>query len=285
MDGPAGPVIFSDYDNNSDNASIISNFAGLEEDSEIDDECAYYPQPYLTEKFFLITVFGSLVSIIAFCNNCLLVHVLSRSPLIRTHVFYLCVLAVCDIVAETSYILMMSTQILFDYAGLVWLYRLWHNYVRWVFALTHVALTVSAYMIVSASAERYLSTLKWLKHRTCTGKDRWMVVFGVFCFALISKGTVFWEVTVVHNENCTGFGEYHIMPSTLAQNFVYKTVYALYFRHIAHVFFPFMLLILLNGSILLHLKNNPMEMHSALISLTLVRKRILSLFALSPKKF
>lgn len=240
------------------------------------DDCQYEPNEYLEEKFGLVTVFGTCVCVIGFIHNCLLVHVLSRSSLIKTHVFYLAVLAVCDIVTEFSYIAVMSIQVLFDYARNFDLYVAWNKYLRAVFTATHVSLTIATYMIVAASAERYMASSSFVRG-TCTKRHRWLVTFGVCIFAFLSKGLVYWEIEVVYRPNCTGFGIYVVQPSSLAMDPPYKVGYTLWFRHIAHVFFPFVLLLCLNGAILSRLKRRPLErVQAALVATTmgqLVRER------------
>lgn len=232
-------------------------------------QCFYSPTDFLEEKFFLIFIFGTSVCLIGIFNNALLVHLLTRGSLIGSHVFYLAVLAGCDIVVEIAYFLLMSVQILYDYAQSLTLYYAWNNYLRPVFAISHVSMTISTYCIVAASAERYLASTTWMK-RNCAPRDRLTAVVFIVCFAVLSKGMVYWELEVVHLSNCTGFEYYTVRPSALAaQKGPYKIVYMLWFRHMAHVFVPFVLLIILNVGILVRLQKTPVEAQSALLELTM----------------
>lgn len=230
--------------------------------------CFYYPADFLMEKFALITVFGTAVSVIGILNNALLVHLLTRHSLVGSHVFFLAVLAGCDIVVEIAYILLMSAQILYDYAQNLTLYYAWNAYLRPVFAISHVSMTVSTYMIVAASAERYVATTTWMT-RSCIPRDRLLAITFILGFSILTKGMVYWELEVVHNPNCTGFEAFYVRPSSLADPGPYKYVYMLWFRHMVHVFVPFALLICLNVGILIRLQKTPVEAQSALLEVTM----------------
>lgn len=249
------------YDNNSSSTASLSV---LSNDTS-PNVCHYEPISFLVEKFYLMTVFGSVVATFGIFNNVILVYILSRPALAASHVFYLLFLAIFDLFVAVSFILLFSVQPLFDYAHSVWLYNCWFMYLKPIFTVSHVTMTISTYLIVAASAERYLATR--LK-KSCLPKDRILITMFVVCFAIVSKGVVYWELEVIHRPNCTGFEEWHLEPSSLALEPIYRTAYMVWFRQIVHVFLPFFLLVCLNGAIINRLKRS-LHTRSALMELAL----------------
>lgn len=237
-------MFFHENDNRTD-----SNNSTLTDDNK----CYYEKGLYLVERFFLITICGTIVACIGLINNVLLVYIFTRPKMIVGQLFYFAVLAAFDILICVSYIMLFPIQNLFDYLEDIHLYEAWNFYLKPIFALSHVSMTVSTYMIVAASAERYLTTSFILK-RNCLPKHRSLVVFCIFCFCVISKGVVYWELDVVRHPNCTGFAYFSVEPSELARYLPYRRGYVLWFRHLVHVFLPFICLVVLNSAIIKKLK-------------------------------
>lgn len=64
-------------------------------------------------KFWLVTVFGTLVSALSLFENAILIYIFVIHPRLRqTHFYYLCWIAVVDIFMAIAYILLMSTMVL-----------------------------------------------------------------------------------------------------------------------------------------------------------------------------
>lgn len=250
---------------NSATVDQLKEFATDNSTFNVTKECRYEPLTYAEEKFYIITVFGSTVAFFGIFNNTVLVYLLSRPVLAASHVFYLLCLAIFDTFVAVSFILLFSVQPLFEITGNLWLYRVWFSYLKPIFTISHVTLTISTYLIVAASAERYLATM--LK-KSCLPKDRLLITLFVVCFAVLSKGVVYWELDIIHYPNCTGFEEWHLAPSDLVMEPMYKTAYVVWFRQIVHVFLPFFLLVFLNGAIILRLKRS-LHARSALMELAL----------------
>ncbi len=71
---------------------------------------------------------------------------------------------------------------------------------------------------------------------------------------LVIKGAIFFEFQVVHLSQCTDDAEWVILPTALVQNVDYRRIYGFYFRNVASVFLPFVLLVALNSGIVLQRK-------------------------------
>ena len=107
----------------------INSTSLLPSKTEILDPCAYTSPPYLEERFWLVSVFGTSVSIISILENMFLFFMLCRSRQHRnSHSLYLLLLALCDIFIAAAYIPLMSFSLLLDYFESLLLLRAWFTY-------------------------------------------------------------------------------------------------------------------------------------------------------------
>ncbi|KAF7635129.1 G_PROTEIN_RECEP_F1_2 domain-containing protein [Meloidogyne graminicola] len=136
---------------------------------------------------------------------------------------------------------------------LLWLTRLWWNYVGPLLALCHVSMTFSCFMIILGTIERFLITLK-SSFLVCFRTNRGPLALGMFLVALLLRGTAIFEVEIIKNGNCTGLNEYEPSLTTLTKSWFYGTIFRFYIRTIATVFVPFFLLAYLNARIVLILR-------------------------------
>ncbi len=79
---------------------------------------------------------------------------------------------------------------------------------------------------------------------------------------LVVKSATFFEFQVVHLPQCTDDGEWVILPTALMQNAEYRIIYGFYFRNVASVFLPFILLVALNSGIVLQRKCTMVHMEA-----------------------
>jgi len=143
---------------------------------------------------------GPLCAVFGLCANALIVYVfLARLQCTRSHLFYLCVLAVFDMIVELCYMAVFSVQMLAEHLGDEWLWWLWHEYVigesttttvvdvpAAMAALGQTAITGAAFMMVAASFERYLVITHWAMNDLTT-VQRSSIVLVVIVVACLAK--------------------------------------------------------------------------------------------------
>lgn len=140
-----------------------------------------------SERFVLVTCFGSLISLMGCCNNALLLYLFTRRMnYTANHLFYLTFLALFDICVEICYVLVFSVSIVYDFFRSYSIYIAWHTYVRSVATMAQISITAATYMIVVASLERYIATAHWTM-RSFTMRQRCVSVLAVLSFSIISK--------------------------------------------------------------------------------------------------
>ncbi len=116
-----------------------------------------------------------------------------------------------------------------------------------MFTISHVAIAASTFLIVAGTLERFLQT-STLKVKM-TQKVRILAAVVAIGLGLLTRGTIFYEVEVVVNENCSNLARFSADQSQLASNYWYRTVWMFYIRNIATVFLPFIVLAYMNISI------------------------------------
>ncbi len=150
-------------------SSVPFRFSGFVMDPEIyggnsshenqSQECFFYPSPYLTQQFYLIVIFGFTVAIISFLENSLLLYIfLTRPRYMKSAFLYLTFMAVLDLLHSVSYSMVMVGRTYLDYSGDLRFMGIWYSYSIPMFAISHVLLCTTSYLLVAASLERYLAT-------------------------------------------------------------------------------------------------------------------------------
>ncbi len=141
------------------------------------DECGYYLSPFLQNQFYMVTIFGSVLSSISIFFNLIMLNLSLNRPYFRKSNFlYLTVIAVFDIGSGVTYIMLISAQVLYQYMDLYGLMAIWHGYAIPVFTASHITSLASTYLLVAVSVERYFAS-----HQTsnfCTMGRRIVVMIG-----------------------------------------------------------------------------------------------------------
>lgn len=88
---------------------------------------------------------------------------------------------------------------------------------RPAFAASHLSMTLSTYLIVAATTERYLSRHN-LDPKPMTGQQRAGLAGAAVAAALLAKGPVYWEYDVIHLHHCKGLAQYAVGLSSLSSN-------------------------------------------------------------------
>uniref|UniRef100_A0A0R3RWH7 G_PROTEIN_RECEP_F1_2 domain-containing protein n=1 Tax=Elaeophora elaphi TaxID=1147741 RepID=A0A0R3RWH7_9BILA len=173
-------------------------------------------------KMVLVGVIGTIIAIIGFLENTLVFYTFVSSRALRNkNLLYLTCLSACDIFICFSYVEIMSVQIYAEYFHYFPLFRLWHNYLRVAFAISHIAICTISFLIMAAAIERYLQ-----------------------------NGT---------SRKCEGFASMGVKISELAHNVYYDGIWRFWTRRIATVFLPFFVLLYCNAAIVVNLRRNNRE--------------------------
>uniref|UniRef100_A0A1I7ZQU3 G_PROTEIN_RECEP_F1_2 domain-containing protein n=1 Tax=Steinernema glaseri TaxID=37863 RepID=A0A1I7ZQU3_9BILA len=204
--------------------------------------------PEITEvRFWLVTVFGSTISIISVVENLFLFFLfITRRHHRTTYNMYMMLLAFFDVFVSMAYIFLMSMNVLTDYLQSVPLVRAWFWYMAPMLTISHIAITSSTLIIMAATYERFCITtnstflpfVQRYRKRIAAG----MILLGVF-----SKGSIYFEFKIIFNEECQG------LMSEISLTFVdwvhdtpYHTVFRFWYRNFATIFVPFFILAYLN---------------------------------------
>ncbi len=144
---------------------------------------------------------------------------------------------------------------------------LWHSWLRPFKTLTDVTMTSSAYVIVTATLERYMSIVRLNRFLFTSRKHRIMGAIVAILLAVVFRGMVFFEITIFEWEYCDKVeGQYMVTYSKLAMNHGYRYIWMFWTRNILTVFFPFVFLIYMNFSIVRVLQRQSLDFRAAIAS-------------------
>ncbi len=203
---------------------------------------------YIEIKYFLVLVCGTSIAIISALQNVLLLYVLIiRLQFRASHLLYITILALFDILVALGYIAIMSVQVLMEYKRSVLISIVWHGCLRPLFTVSHVATTASTFLIIAATVERFITSAR-LNRMVFTQKRRIFAAATAIVVACITKGTIFFEFVVIE-QNCTNQNRYAVTYSPLAMNYWFNTIWMYWTRNITTVFLPFILLAYMNMAI------------------------------------
>ncbi|GMS84423.1 hypothetical protein PENTCL1PPCAC_6598, partial [Pristionchus entomophagus] len=227
---------------------FLLRMAALSDEDLLSEEdlCSVIPPD--RSRLYLISL-GSIVSSFSVVSNVFLFAVLVRR---RRHLhspfLYLISLSLADIFLSGAYILLFLVNVLMDEWISSLLSSLWWSYMPFVLVLSHLAITSSAFLIVAAAAERYVTISKMSKEFSTS--QRLSIVLLAFAIAILGKLPMLFEVEVVKNGNCTGVTEWTASMAEFTAIEPYASVYKFWFRNLLTVMVPFALLLCLNMAII-----------------------------------
>lgn len=220
-------------------------------------DCSYDPVELLTERFYLIGIFGSLLCLVGLCNSILLISSLSKVSTTTSHLVYIKWISVTDIIMLIAYISIFSVEVAIDYFETVPLLQFWAQYVIEVFTISRIAQLTSGYLMLMATIERYLSLVYIQRARVlCTQGSAKLVVVFTTLFAVVLRVWTLWEITTVKNPDCPGIQVITLSQSSLMENEFYREIYCFYVLNTLQVVMPFTLLLILNVNIIIHVKRS-----------------------------
>lgn len=138
--------------------------------STTEDPCGgYEEQGHLYLKLWLVALLGTILAILSIGENLLLLYMFATRVQFRaSNLFYMMFLAFCDVFVSLSFICLMSVHVVAEYYGVLWLFLMWHHYLRPMFAISHIAMASSSFLIMSATFERCVTTATKWQVSVCT---------------------------------------------------------------------------------------------------------------------
>ncbi|VDM36790.1 unnamed protein product [Toxocara canis] len=214
-----------------------------------EEEQCFYAQPeFLVERFWLVTVSGTTIASISIIENLFLFLVLVTKRHHRnSHSLYLVLLAFFDVSVAGAYIPLMSLSHLVDYMQSVVLLRAWFFYMIPMITVSHIAMTSSSFLILSASFERFCITV--MPHRMkCLNRYRGQIATAAVILGIVTKSTLAFEFSIKYHEECVDtMAEYALELSALATDPTYNLLWRLWFRNVVTILLPFFLLAFMNA--------------------------------------
>ncbi|CAD5224075.1 unnamed protein product [Bursaphelenchus okinawaensis] len=210
----------------------------------------------------LVGIVGSIVALISFIENILLFYVFSTSRKLRRQNYANPVLlAFFDTVVSVCYMLTVCVPVMAYTAHSQEWIRLWANYMRITYVIKHFALTVSNFLLVVASLERYLANGPILKQSfqkrllVIIVGNKALVIFFIFFFAFLFKATLYFETDLLEID-CHPVEQIH--PIWLDEVEIGAAldwpVWRFWIRKVFTIILPFLILAFCNAHIVLHLR-------------------------------
>ncbi|KAI1712490.1 7 transmembrane receptor (rhodopsin family) domain-containing protein [Ditylenchus destructor] len=221
------------------------------------DDCAYYEPPLTNVRFWLVTIFGTCVTVVSIVENLFFFHFFAtRRHHRRSFNLYLLFLALSDAFVSAAYILLMSMNVLSDYTKWPSLVSIWFQYMVPVLTISHCAITTSCFLILAATFERYCLVTN-SKHVRWIQRNRKYIILVVFLVGIVSKGTIPFEFKIYQLEECAGkMTEFRLEFQDFVHNTPYHTVWRFWYRNIFTILFPFFAMFVLNIRIIRALARN-----------------------------
>ncbi|XP_069689497.1 FMRFamide receptor [Periplaneta americana] len=192
----------------------------------------------------ILGIFGNIISMI----------ILSR-PQMKSSINYLLIgLARCDTVLIMTSVLLFGIPAIYKYTGYLFVYyfKVYPHLVLVVYPLALIAQTVSVYLTLTVTLERFVAVCHPLQARSlCTyGRARLYVIL-IILFSTLYNLPRFWEVQLVEltYESKYNTTLYEVNMSPLRNNPFYISIYIHWLYLIFIYFLPFTSLAVLNAAI------------------------------------
>uniref|UniRef100_A0A1I8BUC6 G_PROTEIN_RECEP_F1_2 domain-containing protein n=1 Tax=Meloidogyne hapla TaxID=6305 RepID=A0A1I8BUC6_MELHA len=168
---------------NSTANSIINDTAGTNLDAEGGggmSECLYDEPPLTTLRFVIVTCIGTSVALCSILENSFFFYLFSTRKHHR-HSFncYMMFIALFDILISTSYIFLMSMNVLMDFLQSLTLFRI----------------------CLAATIERFFLTANSRYIRVIQRNRKWVILFAIL-MGILSKVTICLEFKISYRKEC-----------------------------------------------------------------------------------
>ncbi|XP_067004373.2 FMRFamide receptor [Anabrus simplex] len=204
-------------------------------------------------EFVTNGVMLNLIGVFGILGNIISMIILSR-PQMKSSINYLLIwLARCDTVLIITSMLLFGLPAIYTYTGTLftYFYRVYPNLVPVVYPTALIAQTVSVYLTLTVTLERFVAVCHPLQARSlCTyGRARLYVMMIIICSTLYNLPR-FWEAQrVLYFNEDYNITVYDVKPTSLRTNHIYISVYIHWLYMIFLYFLPFSFLAVLNTAI------------------------------------
>lgn len=212
-----------------------------------------------TFEFWTNGVLLNLVGVLGIFGNIISMIILSR-PQMKSSINYLLIgLARCDTVLIVTSVLLFGIPAIYPYTGhlFVYYYNVYPHLAPILFPLAMIAQTVTVYLTLTVTLERFVAVCHPLRARSlCTyGRARTYVLL-IIIFSTLYNLPRFWEVSnQVNYYEALNTTIYCPVPSSLRQNYTYITVYIHWMYLVFLYILPFSSLAVLNSAIYRQVSN------------------------------
>lgn len=204
-------------------------------------------------EFWTSGVLLNLVGILGIFGNIISMIILSR-PQMKSSINYLLIgLARCDTVLILTSVLLFGIPAIYPYTGhfFVYYYNVYPHLAPILFPLAMIAQTVTVYLTLTVTLERFVAVCHPLRARSlCTYGRARIYVLVIILFSVVYNLPRFWEVSNTDSYypelNTT---IYCPIASNLRQNSMYISVYIHWMYLVFLYFLPFGSLAVLNAAI------------------------------------
>ncbi|XP_046985417.1 FMRFamide receptor [Schistocerca americana] len=204
-------------------------------------------------EFVAYGVLLNLIGIFGIVGNIISMIILSR-PQMRSSINYLLIgLARCDTVLIVTSVLLFGLPAIYGYTGMLmaYFYYVYPLVAPIVFPVALIAQTVSVYLTLTVTLERFVAVCHPLQARSlCTYGRARLYVLLILALATVYNLPRFWEVTHVEDFSpITNSTIYTVAPTSLRDNRIYISVYIHWLYFIFLYILPFACLAVLNTAI------------------------------------
>ncbi|VDD97388.1 unnamed protein product, partial [Enterobius vermicularis] len=193
-------------------------------------------------------------------ENLILFYVFSTSQKLRRQNYANPVLlALFDIVVAICYIALMSVHISALMFKNVFIFNCWLEYMRIVYCIQNIASTISNFLLVVASLERYLANSAKKASKSvliAMVKHKIYVIITICTLSFLFKATLYIETPVVYLRGCSTLKS--VVPIWVQHHTVNDPL-RFWTRKLCTVFIPFIVLAFCNFRIVVELRQRRRE--------------------------
>lgn len=215
----------------------------------------FYDNPHI--KFALLAVASPIFCAFGIFGNLLAAYIFTRPTMRNSSNWYLVFIALSDLGVIVTYVLLYSVEIIYDHLRLVELYHFWFSYARPLYWISNVFQICGMYLTVAATIESYVGLrFPRLAKRFCTSKGTAITSLFVLSGTVAITSPKYWEMEVVYQPECSGFGRFLLIQSELSLDVTYALVYSMWISNVAFCFLPFLILVVMNLLILWKIRHS-----------------------------
>uniref|UniRef100_A0A914KP21 G_PROTEIN_RECEP_F1_2 domain-containing protein n=2 Tax=Meloidogyne incognita TaxID=6306 RepID=A0A914KP21_MELIC len=244
------PVINTSV-NSTSNSIINDTFDTDAEGGGALSKCLYDEPPLTKLRFVIVTCIGTSIALCSILENSFFFYLFSTRKHHR-HSFncYMMFIALFDILISSSYIFLMSMNVLMDFLQSLTLFRIWHYYMVPMITVSHCAITSGSFLILAATIERFFLTANSRYIRVIQRNRKYVILFAIL-MGILSKVTICLEFKISYRNECADtMSEIDIGFADFVFDTDYHLYFRFYYRNFVTIFFPFFALLFLNFKII-----------------------------------